>query len=156
MKETKRLLLLLLAVAVTACSKGGVSGKLVSLGGAPTENPAAVAHIREGNVSVRGIDRYRLKAKEQPNPFADILFAITPGRHAILLMNIQKGHLVPYEDMRCYVVDADFLPNVTYRADEDKENQKATIRREDNGQVVGFAKLYASQTAVFGQPCQWK
>ncbi|RJX30806.1 MAG: hypothetical protein C4516_08625 [Oxalobacter sp.] len=139
---------------LTACSKGG-SEKMVSLGGASIENPSVVARVREGSMYVRGIDQQRLKPDDIQNPFTDFVYAVAPGKHALLVMNIQSGHIIPTENMRCYIIEAQFQADVPYRIDEDKTNWIAIIKREDNGKEVASAKL-SDQSSAFGNLCQWK
>lgn len=104
---------------------------------------------------VRGFDRARLGLQETQNPFSDFVYAVTPGKHALLAMNIQSGHVVPTEGMRCYVVEAEFKAGVMYRLDEDKGMQRAVLRRETDGVEIASGKLLSQQSA-FGNPCDWQ
>ena len=128
---------------------------MVSLGGAAIDDPVAVARLREGSMSIRGIDQNRMKPEDLQNPFKDFVYAVTPGKHSLLVMNIQSGHVIPTENMRCYIIDAQFEANVSYRIDEDKANWRAVLTREDGGAEVASAKL-ADQQSAFGNPCHWK
>lgn len=154
MKKKAVLASLLLLAFLTACGKGGAE-KMISLGGAAIDDSAAVARVREGSMLVRGIDEQRMKVADVPNPFNDFVYAITPGKHTLLLMNIQSGHVIPTENMRCYIIEADFQPNVAYRLDEDKANWRAVLTREEGGAEVASAKM-ADQQSAFGNPCHWK
>ncbi len=154
MKQKSVYASLALLVFLAACGKGGAE-KMVSLGGAAIDDPAAVARVREGSMLVRGIDEQRMKMEDVQNPFHDFVYAITPGKHTLLAMNIQSGHVIPTENMRCYIIEAHFQPNVAYRLDEDKANWRAVITREDGGAEVASAKM-ADQQSAFGNPCNWK
>lgn len=145
---------LVLLVVLTACSKGG-SEKMIALGGASIDNPAAVARVREGSMQVRGIDQQRMKPEDIQNPFSNFVYAISPGKHSLLVMNIQSGHVIPTENMRCYILDAQLEANVAYRVDEDKANWRAVLKREVSGTEVASTKLVDQQSA-FGNPCNWK
>jgi hypothetical protein len=145
----------LIALCLCACNQEGKNEKMISLGGAPIDNPSTVARIREGSMLVRGIDQNRIELKDIPNPFSAFVFAVSPGKHSLLAMNIQSGHLIPTENMRCYVIDAELKANVAYRIDEDKSNWRAVLKREDSGEEIASAKLLDQQSS-FGNPCQWK
>ncbi|MEA5098594.1 MAG: hypothetical protein VB032_08685 [Burkholderiaceae bacterium] len=146
-----RMLLLVAALGLAACSRPA----LVPLGGVSIDNRDAVAQIREGSMFLRGLDKKRLELKEMPNPMGNYVFAVSPGQHALLAMNIQAGHVIPYEGMRCYILEADMKAGVTYRLDEDKEKQRAVLKREDTGVEVAAGEMVSQQSA-YSDVCQWK
>lgn len=147
--------LLVVAVCLAGCGQQKGYSKMISLDGVPIDNPSLVARIREGSMYVRGIDHKRMQTQDIQNPFTDFVYVVRPGHHALLLMNIQSGHIIPTENMRCYIVDAELKADITYRVDEDKSNWLAVIKREDTGEPVGSAKI-AVQDSAFGNPCDWK
>ena len=104
---------------------------------------------------MRGIDRKRFDFKDIQNPFSDFLYAVPPGRHEFLAMNVQSGHLVPTESMRCYILEADLQAGVVYRLVEDKDKWRASLVREKDGQEVAIGKMVDHQSS-FGKPCDWK
>jgi hypothetical protein len=145
------LLVVVAAFSLAACSRP----VMVPLGGASTDNQDVVAQIREGSMFLRGLDKKRLDLKEMPNPMGNYVYAVTPGQHALLAMNIQSGHVIPYENMRCYILEADMQAGVTYRLDEDKERQRAVLKREDTGAEVAAGEMVSQQSA-YSDVCQWK
>ncbi|MBS1169240.1 MAG: hypothetical protein H6R01_158 [Burkholderiaceae bacterium] len=146
-----KLLLLVAASALTACS----DPVMVSLGGAPTDNAQSVARIREGSMFVRGFDQRRLELKEIRNPIGNFVFAVTPGTHSLLAMNVQSGHVIPTEAMRCYAIEAEMKAGVIYRLDEDKGMRLAVLKREDTGERVAVGALVSEQSA-YSDVCRWK
>ncbi|MBS1186195.1 MAG: hypothetical protein H6R04_213 [Burkholderiaceae bacterium] len=147
----KGLVLGLVALMLTACS----DPVMVSLGGAPTDNAQSVARIREGSMFVRGFDQRRLELSEIRNPIGNFVFAVTPGAHSLLAMNVQSGHVIPTESMRCYVIEAEMKAGVIYRLDEDKGMRLAVLKREDSGERVAVGELVSQQSA-YSDVCRWK
>ena len=70
-------------------------------------------------------------------------------------MNIQGGHIVMPEDLRCYKIEADLQPGMEYMIAEDKERHLAYVKRKDNGVRIATAKPFETQVAYSGG-CNWK
>lgn len=151
MKHGFKLALVALALCLSACN----DPKTIPLGNTPIDNPKAVALVREGSMFLRGFDKKRMELKEMPNPMGNFLFALTPGTHSLLAMNIQSGHLVPLENMRCYIIEAELKAGVIYRLNEDKKKNRAVLVREDSGAEVASSPMVDKQSALFGM-CNWK
>lgn len=145
-------LLVFAALLLGACQK---SPKLYPLAGAPTDNPMKVAQIIEGSMLLRGVDGKRFGFSEIPNPLADILFVVKPGKHTFWMINIQRGHPMFLGDLRCYVIEADLEAGVTYRIDEDLDQIRAIIRREGSSDPLAIGRL-VDQKEAYGNGCEWK
>ena len=150
--QLKAALLLGAISLLGACSK---SPPIVALGGAATDNPAAVARIREGSMQLRGFDGKRFGISETTNPLYNFVYGAKPGAHVLWAMNIQGGHPLMLEGLRCYVIEANLSPDVTYRLDEDKEAVRAVLKREDNGVQVAIGRLVDRQVA-YSEGCKWE
>lgn len=139
------------AVLVAACKP-----PLHSVNGAKIDSPAEVARLREGTMLLRGVDGKTWTATDVPNPFSDFMYAITPGRHTLWVMNIQGGHPLLLENLRCYVVsDVDLKAGVAYRINEDKDKVRAVLVRDDNGAEMAAGKLVDTKSA-YSEACNWK
>ena len=153
MMKSRLMLLLMLAVLTLAACKQ--QPRMIPLGGAPDGDHRTVARIKEGSMLLRGLDRKRLELGQIPNPFSDAVFAVLPGRHDLLTMNIQSGHLIPTENMRCYIIEAELKAGVMYRLDEDKQKMRAVLVRDDSGAEIASASV-SDRNSAFGNPCDWK
>ena len=70
-------------------------------------------------------------------------------------MNIQGGHIMMPEDLRCYKIEADLEAGMHYMMAEDKDRQIAYIKRADTDVRIATAKPFETQTAYSGG-CNWK
>lgn len=141
----------LFALLLSGCKQS----TLYPIDGASTENTASVVRIREGSMLLRGLDGTPLDTTKLPNPFSDYLFVLKPGTHSLWGMNIQGGHALFPENLRCYVIDdADLKAGVIYRLKEDKEVRRVILSREDTGAQVATGKL-VDQKAAFTDSCNW-
>ncbi|MDR1311266.1 MAG: hypothetical protein LBK01_05245 [Burkholderiaceae bacterium] len=113
------------------------------------------ARIKEGSLFFRGLDDRMLNSLELPNPYSDYVYVIYPGRHRLFGMNIQSGHILMPEDLRCYSMEVNLDAGVEYVIDEVKDKEEAILRRQDNGQVVARGKKYEQKDAYTG-PCSMK
>ncbi len=152
MKSRLTLVLAIAALTLVACKQ---QPRMIPLGGAPDSDHRAVARIKEGSMLLRGADKKRLELSQIPNPFSDAVFALLPGKHDLLAMNIQSGHLIPTENMRCYIIEAELKAGVLYRLDEDKVKMRAILVRDDSGAEVASADV-SERNSAFGNPCDWK
>ena len=103
---------------------------------------------------LRGLDDERLSSLEVPNPYADYVYVIKPGRHRLMGMNIQSGHILMPTDLRCYSLEVELLPGVDYLLVEDKEKEMAHLKREDTGAIVASGEKYEQKDAYSGV-CRW-
>ncbi|WAW10196.1 hypothetical protein NB640_00535 [Oxalobacter vibrioformis] len=144
-------ILLSLVCALFACKKAPAE---YPLAGAPIGKPAETARIKEGSMLLRGLDDERLSSLELPNPYADYVYVIKPGRHRLMGMNIQSGHVLIPTDLRCYSLEAELLPGVDYLLVEDKEKEMAHLKREDTGAIVASGEKYEQKDPYSGA-CTW-
>lgn len=152
MKNKLPLLLATMAtVLLCACSK---SPKIFGIDNAPTHSPASISLIQEGSMLLRRIDGKRYQPSELPNPFSDFLFGLKPGKHTFGMMNIQRGHPLLLSDLRCYTMEVDLKPGVTYRIDEDLEKVQGTLRVVDTQTLLATAKLVQAKSA-YSDTCYW-
>jgi hypothetical protein len=145
---------LLIAICLACCLSACKKPDEYPLAGAPTGKPAETARIMEGSMFLRGLDDQRLESLKLPNPYSDYVFVIKPGRHRLMAMNIQSGHFLMPTDLRCYRMEADLLPGVDYILIEDRDNDKAVLKRQDNGKVVATGDKYEQKGAYVGA-CEW-
>ena len=145
------LVALSLVLCLFACKKAPLE---YPLAGAPVGKPAETAQIREGSMFLRGLDDMRLNSLELPNPYADYVYVIKPGHHKLMGMNIQSGHILVPTDLRCYSMEAELLPGVSYILAEDKDKEMALLKREDTGAIVASGEKYEQKDAYTG-PCNW-
>lgn len=146
----KRFLFLLVFLTLAACQKPSH----ISVDGAPLHAPQKTAFLQEGSLHFRGLDGKHLDLRDTPNPYANVLYVLTTGEHEIFAMNIQGGHIVMPENLRCYKIKANFEAGVEYVMAEDKDAQIAYIKRKDNDQRIATAKPFDDQTAYSGG-CIW-
>ena len=144
-------LLILVAIFIAGCKQP----TLYSIDGVSTENTTSIVQLREGSMLLRGLDRKPLDTTKIPNPFSDYLFAFKPGVHSLWGMNIQGGHALFPENLRCYVIsEVELKEGVIYRLEEDKEIPRAILRREDTGAQVATGQL-VDQKAAYTDGCNW-
>jgi len=147
-----KIVLVLSAMLLAGCKQP----TLYPIDGASIENTASVVRIREGSMLLRGLDEKPLDTTKLPNPFSDYLFVLSPGMHSLWGMNIQGGHALFPEALRCYVIrDVELQAGVIYRLNEDKEVRRAILIREDTGAQVATGKL-VDQKAAFTDLCNWR
>lgn len=103
----------------------------------------------------RSLDGKHIDLADTPNPYENVVYVLTSGKHVIGAMNIQGGHIVYPEDLRCYRIEADLAPGLEYMIAEDKDNQIAYVKRKDNDERIAVAKPFEKQTAYSGG-CNWK
>lgn len=150
----KRFLLCLAAMVllVSACNRQ----PLHPLDGASTDDKGSIVRLREGTMLLRGLDGKVWDATKIPNPFSDFLYAFTPGQHTLWAMNIQGGHPLLLESLRCYVIEnVELKAGVVYRLNEDKTVARAVLVREDTGAEVASGKLVDTKSA-YTETCNWK
>ena len=144
--------LVLSALLLVGCKQPA----LYPIDGASIESTASIVRIREGSMLLRGLDEKPLDTTKLPNPFSEYLFVLKPGTHSLWGMNIQGGHALFPEALRCYVLsDVELRAGVIYRLNEDKEVRRAILTREDTGAQVAIGKL-VDQKAAFTDSCNWK
>jgi len=152
MSKILNIALVLFALLLSGCKQP----TLYPIDGASTENTASVVRIREGSMLLRGLDEKPLDTTKLPNPFSEYLFVLKPGMHSLWGMNIQGGHALFPEALRCYVIaDVELKAGVIYRLNEDKEIRRVILTREDTGAEVATGKL-VDQKAAFTDSCNWK
>jgi hypothetical protein len=140
------------ALLLSACKQP----QLYSVDGVSTERNASIVRIREGSMLLRGLDGSKLDVMKVSNPFSDFLFALRPGTHSLWGMNIQGGHALFPENLRCYVIsNVELKAGVVYRLDEDKELPRALLRREDTGEQIAVGAL-VDQKSAYTDSCNWK
>ena len=144
-------LILLSFFILAACSKP----RQIAVNGAPLHEPSKTAILQEGSLFFRGLDGKHLDLSDTPNPYDNVVFVVTAGKHVIGAMNIQGGHIVMPEDLRCYKIEADLQPGMEYMIAEDKERHLAYVKRKDNGVRIATAKPFETQAAYSGG-CNWK
>ncbi len=105
---------------------------------------------------LRGLDANRLDATKIPNPFTDFMYVFQPGTHTLWGKNIQGGHALFPENLRCYAIsNVELKAGVVYRLDEDKDMPRAILKREDTGEQVAIGRL-VDRKAAFTEDCNWK
>lgn len=145
--------LVVATLMLAACNK---QPALYSIDGVSTESTASIVRVREGSMSLRGLDGKPLEISKIPNPFSNFLFAFKPGTHTLWGVNIQGGHVLFPENLRCYVIgEVELMPGVVYRLDEGKDTRRAILTREDTGAQVATGKL-VDQKAAYTDSCNWK
>ncbi|WAW08660.1 hypothetical protein NB638_04330 [Oxalobacter formigenes] len=103
----------------------------------------------------RSLDGKHIDLADTPNPYENVVYVLTAGKHVIGAMNIQGGHIVYPDDLHCYKIEADLQPGVEYMIAEDKDNMVAYVKRKDNDERIAVAKPFEKQTAYSGG-CNWK
>ena len=107
--------------------------------------PSETAILQEGSLFFRSLDGKHIDLADTPNPYENVVYVLTSGKHVIGAMNIQGGHIVYPEDLRCYRIEADLAPGLEYMIAEGK----------DNDERIAVAKPFEKQTAYSGG-CNWK
>lgn len=136
---------------VAGCNKP----KQIPMHGAAVDDPAKSATLKEGSLLFRALDSRQMPLKETPNPFANVVYAITAGRHKIGAINIQGGHVALPENMKCYSFDVELQPGVQYLIGEDKDRGVAWIKREDTDTTLLEVKPF-DKIAPYENICDWK
>ena len=136
---------------LAACSKP----RQIAINGAPLHEPSKTAILQEGSLFFRGLDGKHLDLADTPNPYDHVVYVLTSGRHVIYAMNIQGGHIMMPEDLRCYKIEADLEAGMHYMMAEDKDRQIAYIKRADTDVRIATAKPFETQTSYSGG-CNWK
>ncbi len=136
---------------IAGCSKQ----RQISMHGAAVNDPTKSATLQEGSLLFRALDGKQMPLKETPNPFADVVYAITAGRHKIGAINIQGGHVALPENMKCYSFDVEMEAGVEYLIGEDKDRGVGWIKRKDTDktllEVKPFDKIFPYENI-----CDWK
>ncbi|MCZ4064456.1 hypothetical protein NB636_02800 [Oxalobacter aliiformigenes] len=151
MRHCFKSFILLLFVLLAACSKP----RQIAINGAPLHEPSKTAILQEGSLFFRGLDGRHLDLADTPNPYDNVVFVVTAGKHVIGAMNIQGGHFAMPEDLRCYRIEADLQPGMEYMIAEDKELRVAYVKRKDNNVRIATARPFETQAAYSGG-CNWK
>lgn len=151
MRRFSKGIILLSFVLLAACSKP----RQIAVNGAPLHEPSKTAILQEGSLFFRGLDGKHLDLSDTPNPYDNVVFVVTAGKHVIGAMNIQGGHIVMPEDLRCYKIEADLQPGMEYMIAEDRDRHLAYVKRKDNGVRIATAKPFETQVAYSGG-CNWK
>ncbi len=152
MKKLVTLLALCCAVlTVAGCNKP----RQIPMHGAVVDDPTKSATLQEGSLLFRALDGQQMPLKDTPNPFADVVYAITAGRHKIGAINIQGGHVALPENMKCYSFDVDMQPGVEYLIGEDKDRGVAYIKRKDTDQILQEVKPF-DKIFPYENICDWK
>jgi len=147
-----KIALVLATLLLSACKET----PLYSIDGTATDNPSSVVRVREGSMLLRGLDGKSWDTSKIPNMFSDFLYVMKPGTHTLWGMNIQGGHPLLLENLRCYAInDVELKAGVVYRLNEDKEAVRAILVREDTGAEVASGKL-VDQKAAYSEGCNWK
>ncbi len=144
-------MVLFLFVLLVACSKP----RQLAINGAPLHEPSKTAILQEGSLFFRGLDGKHLDLSDTPNPYDNVVYVVTAGKHVINAMNIQGGHVVIPENLRCYRIEVDLQPGMEYMMAEDKDLQIAYLKRKDTGVRIATAKPFETQAAYSGG-CNWK
>lgn len=147
----KTALLILAASLLGACTK---VPPVFAVNGVSVENHGAIARIREGSMLLRGVDSKEFDFSKLPNPFADFVYGIEPGTRMLWGKNIQGGHPLVPDKLRCYVLEANLVAGVIYRLEEDKEKIQAVLKREDTGAQVATGRL-VDQHDAYSEGCNW-
>ena len=151
MRISCKVLVLFSFVLLAACSKP----RQIAIGGAPLNQPSETAILQEGSLFFRSLDGKHIDLADTPNPYENVVYVLTAGKHVIGAMNIQGGHIVYPDDLHCYKIEADLQPGVEYMIAEDKANMVAYVKRKDNDERIAVAKPFEKQTAYSGG-CNWK
>lgn len=138
-------------VLLAACTKP----RQIAVGDAPLHQPSKTAILQEGSLFFRSLDGKHIDIIDTPNPYENVVYVLTAGKHVIGAMNIQGGHIVYPEDLRCYKIEADLEPGGEYMIAEDKENHIAYVKRKDNDERIAVAKPFEKQAAYSGG-CNWQ
>ncbi len=136
---------------IAGCSKP----RQISMHGAAVDDPTKSATLQEGSLLFRALDGRQMPLKETPNPFADVVYAITAGRHKIGAINIQGGHVAMPENMKCYSFDVELEAGVEYLIAEDKDKGVAYIQRKDTGKRLLEVRPF-DKIAPYENICDWK
>ena len=76
MKFTWKMAIAITALALAACKP---QSNMISLGGAPTDDSAVVARVKEGTMLMRGLDGKHLELNQKANPFKRRCFCHIAG-----------------------------------------------------------------------------
>jgi len=151
----KKLIMMLIccfsALMIAGCHKP----RQIPMHGAAVDDPTKSATLQEGSLLFRALDGKQMPLKETPNPFAEVVYAITAGRHKIGAINIQGGHVALPENMKCYSFDVELEPGVEYLIAEDKEKGVAYIKRKDTDQRLLEVKPF-DKIEPYENICDWK
>ena len=152
MQKSFLLSLLATALLVSACNRQPMH----SVDGASIDDSSSIVRLREGSMLLRGLDGKVWDATKIPNMFSDFTYVFTPGQHTLWGMNIQGGHPLLLESLRCYAIDnVELKAGVVYRLNEDKNAARAILVREDTGVEVASGKLVDTKSA-YTETCNWK
>ncbi len=136
---------------LSACNKQ----KQIPMHGAVANDPTKSATLLEGSLMFRALDGMQMSMKETPSPVADVVYAISAGRHKLGAINIQGGHAAMPEHMRCYSFDVNLDAGVDYIIAEDKEKGVGYIARRDNDKRILEVKPFDKFDA-YSNVCDWK
>lgn len=110
MRISCKVLVLFSFVLLAACSKP----RQIAIGGAPLA-PAFSNRDPSGRFAFfRSLDGKHIDLADTPNPYENVVYVLTAGKHVIGAMNIQGGHIVYPDDLHCYKIEADLQPGVEY------------------------------------------
>ncbi len=147
--------LLICCASVFLLSSCGNKQKQISMQGAAVNDPTKSATLLEGSLMFRALDGMQMSMKDTPSPVADVIYAISAGRHKIGAINIQGGHVAMPENMKCYSFDVNLEAGVDYVIAEDKEKGVGYIARRDNDKRVLEVKPFDKFDA-YSKVCDWK
>lgn len=138
-------------------SLAGCAVSPIPLAGAPTGDAARVAALRGDSAQsllLRGFDRLLLADTCIPAPHRECVYLIMPGRHVLWLKNAPYPLPLIPQQIRCYVIDAEFLAGVRYSVEEDIGRKVAQLLRTDTRQLVASGPL-VDEPWIFASDCRW-
>jgi hypothetical protein len=142
------------ALLLAGCAP--LSRSVVSLDGAPTDEPARVARLvidERDPLLLKGLDGRELPVRV-PSALFDWIFVVAPGRHVLWLTDVPAGHPLLPQFLRCYVMDATLQAGQTYVLRHDLAGEQAQLRRANTGVLEATGRLVDKPFVVVPE-CRW-
>ena len=130
----------------------------ISVDGSPVTELSRVAQVSEDSkqpLLLRGLDRVPLDTLRTPSALNRYVYVMKAGRHTLWVMSMPYGHPLIPQRIRCYVIDMELVEGVRYRLEDDPDEKRALVLRDDTGERVALGRM-VDEAWVFQRSCRWE
>jgi len=130
----------------------------ISVDGSPITELSRMAQVSEDSkqpLLLRGLDRVPLDTLRTPSALNRYVYVMKAGRHTLWVMSMPYGHPLIPQRIRCYVIDMELVEGVRYRLEDDPDEKRALVLRDDTGERVALGRM-VDEAWVFQRSCRWE
>jgi hypothetical protein len=104
---------------------------------------------------LRGVDGQLLPGVQVPSALRAVTYVLPPGAHVLWVSSAPAGIPFVPEQIRCFIIDAMFVPGSAYVLREDPKREVAILFRAGDEEPLATGRLVDNPLAM-ERKCRWR